>query len=182
MVTGMPWAHRPALEADLNGLKVEGVEGVEDDLHARPHQCGVDLEGVAVQGDGRCLGDRADLGPQERLVERILGRESWRTASQQPVDRCLTGLCVDAAVIDGLDPGGKEPVELGQVGWRFGLDFDEELHAHRLEDPFDLPPALRSSGLTVHKAHPEAGTRPQELARHHGGPVVQVNRTGHTTR
>ena len=56
MTTGKPWPMEPALEADLDGLHGEGVE---DHLDARAHQGGVDLEGVAVQGDRGRLGHRA---------------------------------------------------------------------------------------------------------------------------
>ena len=78
----------------------------------------------------------------------------------------LAGLCVDAPVIDGLDPGAEEPVQLGEVRGKTGLDLDEELDAHRLEDPLDLPPALGPPGLGVHQTHAEAGAGPQQLGGH----------------
>ena len=67
-------------------------------------------------------------------------------------------------MIDGLDPGAEEPVEFGDVGGQAGLDLDEELEADRLEDPFDLPAALWPPRSRMHQAHPEAGTRPQQLS------------------
>ena len=177
--TGTPCAHRPALEADLDGLHVEGVE---DDFDTRPDQGGVDLEGVAVQGDRRRLGHRAGLGPQERLMQRGRGRQRRRAGGEQPVDRRLAGLGVAAAVIDGLDPGAEQPVESGQIGRRSGFDLDEELDAHRLEDSFDLPPALRPTWATVHEAHAEAGARPQQLLGDVRRAVVDVAAARHATR
>ena len=88
-------------------------------------------------------------------------REGRHATGQQPVDGCLTGLCMDPSVIDSLDPGSEEPVELGQVIRRVGLDLDQELHAHRLEGPLELSPALGPPRFGVHEAHPETGARPQ---------------------
>ena len=59
-------AHRPALVADLDRWSGRRVE---DALDVAADEGGVDLEGVAVQADGRRLGDGALLGPQERLVQ-----------------------------------------------------------------------------------------------------------------
>lgn len=67
----------------------------------------------------------------------------------QALDGGLAGLRVHPAVIDGLDPGGEEAVERRQVGHSPGLHFDQELDAHGLEEPLDLPPALRPSWLAV---------------------------------
>src|SRR6266511_1570530 len=100
---------------------------------------------------------------KERLVERGGGRKRRRSSGEQPVDGRLAGLCVAAAVIDGLHPRAEQPVELGQVLRRPRLHLDKELDAHRLEDSFDFPPAFRPSGLRVHEAHTEARARPQQL-------------------
>jgi hypothetical protein len=60
---------------------------------------------------------------------------------------------VHAAVIDGLDPGGEQPVELAQIGDRMparigGIagDLDEELLANGPKTAFDLPASLWLSG------------------------------------
>jgi hypothetical protein len=55
-------------------------------------------------------------------------------------------------VIDGLDPGGEQPVHLRQVadlasGFAVtGGDLDDELAVDGAEEPLDLPAALRLSG------------------------------------
>ena len=115
-------------------------------------------------------------------MECGLGREHRRAAGGQPLDRSLAGLCVHPAVIDGLDPGTEEPVELGDIGGKTGLDLDEELDAHRLEGPLDLAAALWLPWPAVHQTDSEAGTSPQQLLGHHGTPVVEVHRRGHTAR
>jgi hypothetical protein len=62
-----------------------------------------------------------------------------------------------AAVVFGFDPPGQQPVEFQQGAARIGAgggqvfgggvgDFDEELFAHRAEEPFDLAASLRLSG------------------------------------
>jgi hypothetical protein len=60
---------------------------------------------------------------------------------------------VHAAVVDGLDPGGEQRVELAQVGDRVparivGIagDLDQELLADGPEVAFDLAAALWLSG------------------------------------
>ena len=105
-------AHGPALGTDLHGLHRKGVE---DDLDARADQGGVDLIGVAVQGDGGRLGHRAGLGPQERFVQRRRAGQHRRAAGEQAVDGGFARFRMRPAVVDGLDPGAEQPVELGQV-------------------------------------------------------------------
>lgn len=174
-----PLAHGAALESDLDGGHVEGVE---DDRDTGADQCGVDLEGVRMHRDRRRLGHPPGLGPQERLVERGIGRQCRRLSGEQPVDGRLARLGVDVAVIDGLGPGGEQPVQLSKVRRRPCLDLDKELHPDGLEDPLDLPPAFRSPGLGVHEAHAEAGACSQELLRDVGGAVVYVDHPGHAPR
>jgi len=56
---------------------------------------------------------------------------------------------VDRGVVAGVDPGGQQPVQLGQPGDRGrGLlaELDQELLADRAEKSLDLPAALRLSG------------------------------------
>ena len=71
-------------------------------------------------------------------------------AASHRCQRRLPGLGVHPAVVDGLDPGGEQRVQLGQVGDRAagavaGVgDLDQELLADGAEEPFDLPAALRA--------------------------------------
>ena len=110
------------------------------------------------------------------------GWKRRRPGGEQPVDGRLAGLGVDAAVIDGLDPCGEQPVESGQVVRRSRLDLDKELDAHRLEDPFDFPSALRPTWATVHEAHTEARAGPQQLLGRVRRAVIDVAAARHTTR
>ena len=80
-----------------------------------------------------------------------------RAAGEQPFDGRLAGLGVGSAVIDGLDPGGEQPVELGQVGDAAGFDLDEELDAHGGEESFDLAAALWAPRSAVHEADAQGG-------------------------
>src|SRR6266508_6770833 len=141
-------------------------------------QGGVDLEGVAVQADGGDLGDRAGLGPQERLVQQFWsGQPGWRPG-QQPFEGRLAGLAVGPAVIDGLDPGGEQPVEFGQIGGASGFDLDEELDAYGGEEPFDFAAPLGSSGSAVDQADTQGGHGPQQLGADKRGPVGDVDGAG----
>lgn len=61
-----------------------------------------------------------------------------------------------AAVVDGLDPGGEQGVQLGHVvELAAGADLDEELIADGAEEPFDLPAALRLPGTRVDQPDPQ---------------------------
>jgi hypothetical protein len=59
---------------------------------------------------------------------------------------------VHAAVVDALHPGGKQPVQLGQIGQVVasravgGGDLDHELAVDAAEEAFDLAAALGLSG------------------------------------
>ncbi len=61
-------------------------------------------------------------------------------AGEQPLDGAWPGLGMGPAVIDGLDPGAEQPVELGQVRRGPGLDLDQELGPHRLEEALSIFP------------------------------------------
>jgi len=170
-----PGAHGAPFEADLDGSQVEGVE---DQLHPPSHQGGVDLEGVAVQRHRRRLGHHAPLRPQERLVQLRRRRKSERRTGLEALQRGDAGLGVGPAVIDGLDPGGEEPVHLDQVGDTSGLDFDQELVAHCAEEPFDLAPAFGPAGPRVDQADPQHRTGPQQRGGDKATAVVNVGRAG----
>ena len=125
-------SHGPALVAHGD---VGEVERVEHQLDAVPDQGGVDFVGVGVQGHGRGLGHGALLGPQERLVQGVTGGQHRWAGCEPTLQRRLPGLAVRAAVVDLLDPGGEQAVQLGQAGDRaagaLGTvdDLDEELFA-----------------------------------------------------
>ena len=86
---------------------------------------------------------------------------------------------MDARVVDGLDPGGEQPVEPGQVGdlgQPVGGELDEELIAHGPEEPFDLPTALRAARGGVHQLDPQARAAAQQPGIDEGRPVIDVDR------
>ena len=92
------------------------VERVEHQLDPVPDQQRVDLVGVALQRHQRGLGHRAVGFPEERLGQRGRGGQRERAAGVPARERRVPGLGVDAAVVDGLDPGGEQPVQLVQIG------------------------------------------------------------------
>jgi hypothetical protein len=88
---------------------------------------------------------------------------------------------VRAAVVDLLDPGGEEPVELQQISHvtLAGLgglagDLDEELVAHGAEEPFDLSPTLRTARGRVGQPDAELGAGSQQPGVNERGPVVHA--------
>jgi hypothetical protein len=137
-------SHGALLVADLD---VAQVEGVEDQLHGRADQGRVDLVAVAEQADHRLLGDLATLGPQERLPELGgSGQARWR-ARKEPLYRRLAGLGVDPVVVDALDPGTEQAVQLVQIPCpAAAVQLQEELLADGAEDPLDLAAALWLAG------------------------------------
>ena len=76
------------------------------------------------------------------------GGDRERGAGHPAGQRGHAGLGVDAPVVDVLDPGGEQPVHLGQVvdlppGLAVaGGDLDDELAVDGAEEAFDLAPAL----------------------------------------
>ena len=126
--------HRFAAQPDLDAGQVERVE---HQLDAAPDQQRVDLVGVALQRHQRGAGDGALFFPEERLGQRVGARDRERAGDAPAGERGLTGLGVDLAVVDGLDPRGEQLVELAQVGDRvpariaLGVpgDLDQELLA-----------------------------------------------------
>ena len=78
-----------------------------------------------------------------------------------------------AGVVDRLDPGAQQPVELEQVGdvvaaRRVGRpgDLDEELVPDRAEESLDFAPALGSPGGGVGEFDPECRARAQQPGVH----------------
>ncbi len=132
-----------------------------------------------MEADGGGLGHRAALGPQERLVELCWGREREGAARLEALEGSGAGLGVGPAVVDGLDPGGEEPVELDEGGDTAGSDLDEELVAHGAEEAFDLASALRAAWGGVGEADAEHCARPQQRGGNERGAVVDVDRGGH---
>ena len=110
-VLGDRGAHRPPVEAHVDPGEVERVE---HQLDALTNKRGVDLVVTAERGHGRHLGDRARLGPQERLMDLGRGGQPHR-GHVDPGERRLCGLGTDAAVMDAFDPRREQSVQLGQV-------------------------------------------------------------------
>jgi hypothetical protein len=172
---------------DLDDLQVERGE---HQLDLASGQRGFDLVGVAVQGHGRGLGDRAQLRPQERLGQRVGGGHGRAVpgglpAVVPPLQGCLPGLGMHLVVVDGLNPGGELGVELeqtrgrcqlplGQVGGAGVSDFDEELVAHGAEETLDLAAALGAVRGGMHQPDPELAAGPQQPGIHVGRPVVDI--------
>jgi hypothetical protein len=73
-----------------------------------------------------------------------------------------------APVVDGLDPGGEQGVQVGHVlQLAAGADLDEELLAHGPEEPFDLPPAGGLPGPGMDQADAEHRAGPLQLPVDH---------------
>lgn len=174
-------AHVTALVAHRD---VAQVEGVEEQLDPPPGQRGVDLVGVAVQGECGGLGHGALLGPQERLVQLRrggchrpgpAGGHDRLPGAVPPVQRRLPGLGVHPGVVDGLDPGGEVLIQfLHGVQLPAGADLDEELLTHGTKHPLDLPSSLRAPWGGVDQADPQACQGAQELPINERGSVVHV--------
>ena len=67
-------------------------------------------------------------------MQGLGGGGAGASGGEQPVQRGLTGLGVVPAVVDGLDPGPEQPVELGQVADRSGDALAAELDQELLPD------------------------------------------------
>jgi hypothetical protein len=69
--------------------------------------------------------------------------------------RRLAGLAVDAVVVVALDPGGEQPVALGEVACAAaGVQLDQELLTDGAEEPFDLAAPLRLTRPGVDRRTP----------------------------
>ena len=97
-------------------------------------------------------------------------------------------------MVDLLDPGGEQPVQLAQVSdpvpsaclvcgavaaggagvGGLSSDFDEELLADGAEEPFDLTTALRAPRCGVDQPDPQLGTGPRRPGIDERRPVVDV--------
>ena len=108
------------------------------------------------------------------------GQHRW-AGCEPTLQRRLPGLAVRAAVVDLLDPGGEQAVQLGQAGDRaagaLGTvdDLDEELLAHGAEHPLDLASAGGLAGSGVHQRDAQAGAGAQQLGVDERRAVVDVD-------
>jgi hypothetical protein len=169
-------AHGPAGVADLDAGEVERVE---HQLHLVADEGGVDLVAVAVQAEGGGLGDPPALGPQERLAQ--LGRrgQGGGAGEQEALEGRAAGLGVHPGVVDALDPGGEQPVELGQVARAAaGVQLNEELLADGAEHPLDLAAALGLARRGVCQPDAKDRASPLELAGDERRAVVDVQQLG----
>src|SRR6266536_1299951 len=171
----------PAVVADGD---VGQVVRVEYQFHPGSGQRRVDLVLVAVQADGGGGVDGAPLAPPERLGQPV-GRHRRRWAGgEEPGQRRLPGLGVDPAVVDGLDPGGEQRVELAQVvdrgaGRLAGAgDLDQELVPDSPKQTLDLASAGGLPGSTVDQPDAEYGAGSAQLGVDEHGPVVDVDLAG----
>src|SRR5205814_3714268 len=93
------------------------------------------------------------------------------------LQRTLPGLGMLASVIDRLDPGGEQRVQLGHVGQLAArADLDEELFPYRAEQLFDLPPAGRLPGPGMDEPDAQARAGALQLLVDHRRSVVEVDR------
>jgi hypothetical protein len=82
-------------------------------------------------------------------------------------------------VVDGLGPGGEQPVQPGQAGDLLPVaDLDQELLPDNPEKPFYFPPALRPARCTVGDLDAEPGGGPLQRPVHERGTVVDVDGPG----
>lgn len=169
--------HRPPVVAHVD---VGQVERVEYQLHPGPGQGRVDLVEVAVQGHRGGLGDGAPLAPPKRLAQQPgRGRRGWADG-QEPGQRRHPGFRVHPGVVDLLDPGREQGVELGEAAHRgagrLGAvgDLDQELVAHRFEEPLNFSSAGGPAGLGVGELDPQHRARPAQSGVDEHRPVIHI--------
>jgi hypothetical protein len=173
------------VKADFDGGEVKRVE---HQLNFATNEAVVDLIGVAVQGNRRGFGDGAAFFPEERLGQRGRGGQRERAAGLPASQRRLAGFRVHGAVIDGLDPGGEQPVQLEQitdmVAARLVLtgDLDQELIPDAAEVALDLPAALRASGGGMGEFDPEFRAGAQQPRVDERRAVIDIDRLRHSPR
>ena len=173
---------RAALVAHLDPLEIEGVVA---ELDATADERVVDLVAVAVQGDGRRLGDGALLGPEEGLPQQlrlVTGVGAAGRARRVARERRLLRLVVHACVVGLLQPGAEEAVELVERGELAPGQLDEEVITDAAKQPFELAPALGPAGCGVHEPDAEHGADPLQLAGGEGRAVVDIQDVGEAER
>ena len=105
-----------------------------------------------------------------------------RPAVRPPLERGLPGLGVHPAVVDGVRPGGEQPVQLADVSHvpppaLAGLagDLDEELLPDNPEKALYLASPLRPAWGGVGELDAEHRAGAQQPRVHERGPVVDVD-------
>jgi hypothetical protein len=134
-----------------------------------------------VQADLGGGGHGPPFPPAEGLVQRFAADGDGRAADKEPLQRSLIGLGVDPLMVDLMNPGIEQRIELGQV--RHGCpcprdsigDLDEELVSHGPEETLDLPSALRSSGLGMGKFRTDHRAGPAQCRVHEHTAVVNID-------
>src|SRR6476660_9961078 len=82
-----------------------------------------------------------------------------------------------ATVVDGLDPGGEQGVQLHQVvELAAGADLDQKLLPNGAEYPLDLAATFRLSGSGVDQPDPQRRASSQQLLVDERRPVVHIDR------
>jgi hypothetical protein len=79
---------------------------------------------------------------------------------------------VDALVVDLLDPGAEQRVDLIQVGDVALGELDQELGPHGAEEALDLAPSGRLARVGVHQLDPEDGAGALQRGGDERGAVV----------
>ena len=174
--------HRhPALAAIESHLHLGQRKRIEHEIDLTARELGVNLVGVAVHGDRSRLGNGPPLRPTERFGQRHLTRPDRHPRDEEPFQWCLPGLCVNAPVVDLLNPALKDPVEILKARGRAVLEFDQQLLTNRAKDTFDLPASLRPARRGMDQLNPEHGAGSQQLPGHKRAAVVNVDRLRQAT-
>src|SRR5215472_14321813 len=163
-------AHGAALVAHLDGGQVKGVE---EELDADPDQGRIDFIVVAEEAHRGGLSDHTCLRPEKGVMELSRQWPPELAAGQPALQRSLPSLAVWAAVVDALQPGSEQFVQLLQVlGATAGLELDQELRTHCPEEALDLATAGGVAGAGVNDADAERGQGAMEGRRDERRAVV----------
>ena len=86
-----------------------------------------------------------------------------------------------APVVNDLQPGGEQPVQLRELDTV--VDLDQELIPHRPKKSFDLPFRRGRARARVNQLHAEDGASAEQLGGHERRPAINQNpcrnATGH---
>ena len=118
-----------------------------------------------MEGKGGGLGDLAFVAVQEGLAQfgRVGGTGGGGVVLAVAFEGRLTGLGVELAVVDDLQPGQEGFVELAQGGDGGVGQFGQEVGLDELEEALDLAPALGVVGRAEDALDAQGGTDGVEL-------------------
>jgi hypothetical protein len=174
------------------------VEGVINQLHPFADEELIDLIGVGLQRHRRGLRHRADRRPAECFRDDGLlfpHRASSCPAGIPALQRGLPRRGVDGLVVNHLHPRREQRIQFiqrrhhaahpGIDNARRGVDggdLGEELRVDGVEEPLDLPAALRPIRLRVRQPNSEACAGPREGLINKSRAVIDVNRARDAAR